>query len=137
MILDGTFHVLRSSGQWHMLPREYGPSSTAYAYIRARRIVSGESGSRFIPSCVTVVPLYHQENAWHNGVPQGQIGAHQVTQLLAKCCQSIRISSFEGSICGGYGAISINHQPSTINHQPSTINHHAPWEVLEEAEVPR
>jgi transposase len=32
-ILDGIFHVLRSGGQWRLLPHEYGPWSTVYGYF--------------------------------------------------------------------------------------------------------
>jgi putative transposase len=38
LILDGLFHVLRSGCQWRLLPREYGPWSTVYAYFRAWRL---------------------------------------------------------------------------------------------------
>jgi putative transposase len=38
MILDGIFHVLRSGCQWRLLPRDYGPWSTVYAYWRAWRL---------------------------------------------------------------------------------------------------
>lgn len=37
-ILNGIFHVLRSGCQWRMLPREYGPWSTVYAYFRRWRL---------------------------------------------------------------------------------------------------
>ncbi len=37
-ILNGIFHVLRSGCQWRMLPREYGPWSTVYAYLRRWRL---------------------------------------------------------------------------------------------------
>jgi putative transposase len=37
-ILNGIFHVLRSGCQWRMLPREYGPWSTVYAYFRRWRV---------------------------------------------------------------------------------------------------
>lgn len=36
-ILNGIFHVLRSGCQWRLLPRDYGPWSTVYAYFRAWR----------------------------------------------------------------------------------------------------
>src|SRR5689334_230735 len=37
-ILDGIFHVLRSGGQWRLLPHEYGPWSTVYgSFFRAWR----------------------------------------------------------------------------------------------------
>ncbi len=36
-ILAGVFHVLRSGGQWRLLPREYGPWSTVYGYFRSWR----------------------------------------------------------------------------------------------------
>jgi putative transposase len=38
VILNGIFHVLRSGCQWRMLPREYGPWSTVYAYVRRWRL---------------------------------------------------------------------------------------------------
>lgn len=37
-ILNGIFHILRSGCQWRMLPREYGPWSTIYAYFRRWRL---------------------------------------------------------------------------------------------------
>jgi len=37
MILNGIFYVLRGGCQWRLLPREYGPWSTTYAYFRAWR----------------------------------------------------------------------------------------------------
>src|SRR5262249_17797485 len=37
-IVDGIFHVLRSGCQWRLLPREYGPWSTVYAYFRRWRL---------------------------------------------------------------------------------------------------
>ncbi len=37
-ILDGIFQVLRSGCQWRLLPRDYGPWSTVYAYLRAWRL---------------------------------------------------------------------------------------------------
>jgi len=36
-ILNGICYVLRSGCQWRLLPREYGPWSTVYAYMRAWR----------------------------------------------------------------------------------------------------
>jgi putative transposase len=33
----GVFHVLRSGCQWRLLPREYGPWSTVYSYLRRWR----------------------------------------------------------------------------------------------------
>jgi putative transposase len=38
VILNGIFSVLRSGGQWRMLPRDYGPWSTVYAYFRKWRL---------------------------------------------------------------------------------------------------
>lgn len=38
VILDGIFYVLRSGGQWRLLPREDGPWSTVYGYFRAWRL---------------------------------------------------------------------------------------------------
>jgi transposase len=38
LIVDGIFHVLRSGCQWRLLPREYGPWSTVYGYLRAWRL---------------------------------------------------------------------------------------------------
>ncbi len=32
-ILNGIFHLLRSGCQWRLLPRDYGPWSTVYAYL--------------------------------------------------------------------------------------------------------
>src|SRR5262245_8791533 len=37
VILNGIFYVLRGGCQWRLLPREYGPWSTTYAYFRAWR----------------------------------------------------------------------------------------------------
>jgi putative transposase len=37
-ILDGIFYVLRAGCQWRLLPREYGPWSTVYAYFRRWRL---------------------------------------------------------------------------------------------------
>lgn len=37
-ILNGIFHVLRSGCQWRLLPRDYGPWSTVYAYFRRWRL---------------------------------------------------------------------------------------------------
>lgn len=37
MILNGIFYVLRSGCQWCLLPRDYGPWSTVYAYFRKWR----------------------------------------------------------------------------------------------------
>jgi putative transposase len=37
VILNGIFYVLRSGCPWRLLPREYGPWSTTYAYFRAWR----------------------------------------------------------------------------------------------------
>jgi putative transposase len=34
LILDGLFPVLRSGGQWRLLPHAYGPWSTVYASLR-------------------------------------------------------------------------------------------------------
>ncbi|MGZ3676852.1 MAG: IS5 family transposase, partial [Ktedonobacterales bacterium] len=36
-ICNGIFHILRSGCQWRLLPREYGPWSTVYAYFRRWR----------------------------------------------------------------------------------------------------
>src|SRR5258708_16183211 len=36
-VLNGIFHVLRSGCQWRLLPRDYGPWSTVYGYLRAWR----------------------------------------------------------------------------------------------------
>lgn len=38
VILNGIFYVLRSGCQWRMLPRDYGPWSTVYAYLRKWRL---------------------------------------------------------------------------------------------------
>src|SRR5215831_2666854 len=38
VILNGIFHVLRSGCQWRLLPRDYGPWSTVYAYCRRWRL---------------------------------------------------------------------------------------------------
>lgn len=38
IMMNGIFHVLRSGCQWRMLPREYGPWSTVYAYFRQWRM---------------------------------------------------------------------------------------------------
>jgi putative transposase len=38
VILNGIFSVLRSGCQWRMLPRDYGPWSTVYAYFRKWRL---------------------------------------------------------------------------------------------------
>ncbi len=38
MILNGIFYVLRSGCQWRLLPRDYGPWSTVYAYFRKWRL---------------------------------------------------------------------------------------------------
>jgi transposase len=38
MILNGIFSILRSGCQWRMLPRDYGPWSTVYAYGRKWRV---------------------------------------------------------------------------------------------------
>jgi putative transposase len=37
-ILNGIFYLLRSGCQWRMLPRDYGPWSTAYDYFRTWRL---------------------------------------------------------------------------------------------------
>ncbi len=37
-ILNGIFYLLRSGCQWRMLPRDYGPWSTVYAYFRKWRL---------------------------------------------------------------------------------------------------
>jgi putative transposase len=38
LILNGIFYVLRSGCQWQLLPRTFGPWSTAYAYYRRWRM---------------------------------------------------------------------------------------------------
>ncbi len=38
IILNGIFYVLRGGCQWRMLPRQYGPWSTVYAYFRTWRL---------------------------------------------------------------------------------------------------
>jgi transposase len=38
VILNGIFHVLRSGCQWRLLPRDDGPWSTVYGYLRAWRL---------------------------------------------------------------------------------------------------
>lgn len=37
-VLDGIFYVLRAGGPWRMLPREYPPWPTVYAYFRRWRL---------------------------------------------------------------------------------------------------